>query len=189
MQKSSRVDLEAVERFVANKSARPVRRILSIALLAVATTLGPTIVLPLAFDDGWQGVKAYVRAEPWGSLWLPLCVAAALVIASTVTEFRRATRDTSRIAWRIERDWRWLTEGRWVTRTVLLGVLMGAFVGFPIGTLLAFEARPAEIREFHGRLSIVLAFFAMTLVWTVPAAFWIRFKAVREYRPLLRNGH
>jgi hypothetical protein len=189
MQKSSLVNLEAVEMFVANRSARPVRRILIIALLAVATTLGPTILLPVAFDEGWQGVKAYVRAEPWGSLWLPLCVAAALVIASTVTEFRRAARDTTRIARRIERDWRWLTERSWVMRTVLLGVFMGAFVGFPIGTLLAMDARPAEIPEVGGRLGIVLAFFAMTLVWTVPAAFWIRFKAVREYRPLLRNGH
>jgi hypothetical protein len=185
---SSLVDRKALERVVAKKVARPISRMLGSAAFALSMTLGPTVLSPLAFGEGWEGVAAYVRAEPWASLWLPLILAAVIVIASAVSQFGRAARDTSRIARRIERDWRLLTEGRWVTRTILLGVLMGCCVGFPIGTLLAFDARPGELLEAGGRFGIVLSFVAMTLVWTVPAAFWIRFMALREYRPLLRSG-
>ena len=186
---SSLVDREALEMVVAKRVARPISRMLSSAALVLTMTLGPTVVSPLACGEGWEGVVAYVRAEPWASLWLPLILAAVILVASAVGQFRRAARDTSRIARRIERDWRLLTEGRWVTRTILFGVLMGCCVGFPIGTLLAFDARPDEVLEPGGRFGIVLSFVAMTLVWTVPAAFWIRFMALREYRPLLRNGH
>lgn len=186
---SSLVDREALELVVAKRVARPISRMLSSAAFALTITLGPTVVAPLAYGEGWEGVGAYVRAEPWASLWLPLILAAIILVASAVGQFRRAARDTSRIARRIERDWRLLTEGRWVTRTILLGVLMGCCVGFPIGTLLAFDARPDELLKAGGRFGIVLSFIAMTLIWTVPAAFWIRFMALREYRPLLRSGH
>ena len=185
---SSLVDHDALERVVAKSAAHPMSRMLGGAVFVLALTLGPTVLSPLAFGEGWEGVAAYVRAEPWASLWLPLIVAAVLLAASAIAQFGRSARDVSRIARRIERDWKLLTEGRWVIRTVSLGIAMGSFVGFPIGALLAFEARPAELPEVGGRLGIVLSFVGMTLLWTVPAAFWIRFMAIRQYRPLLRNG-
>ena len=184
---SSVVDIAAIERLIDARPKGRGRQILGAVVSAFSISVAPTIVVPLVGGEGWQGVTSYARAHPWLSFGIPLMLCAFLAAASVVIQSRPAARDAVRIARRVERDWRSLTQGPWIARVLLTGIAMGCLVGIPIGTLLATDARPSELQEGGGRVGIVLTFLGMTLLWTLPAAFLIRFMMLRSYRPLLRT--
>jgi uncharacterized membrane protein len=177
-------DRDAIERLVT--APRAPRNRLTRAVVGFVTTIVATFVIPLMASGGWRGIAAYVRAEPWAAIGLPLGLAVILTIVTVASTYGTSATDVSRIATQIERDWLRLTDGWWIARVLVSGMLMALVIGIPVGTLIALSARPSELPELGGRVGIVGAFLLMTLLWTVPMAFVIRFLTLRSYRPLLR---
>lgn len=178
-------DREAIDRLVQRTVRERSRRILSGIFVAIAGSFS-VLFIPLIAGDGWQGLTAYIRAEPWAALGVPFALAVFLAAMVVHQTYSAATTDASRIARRIERDWLRLTDKRWMVRVTLWGVALALAIGVPIGILMAVTARPSELAELGGHFGIVARFTSMTLIWTVPGAFMIRYLSVRSYRPLLR---
>jgi hypothetical protein len=80
-----------------------------------------------------------------------------------------------------------LTGESWVMWTVLTGVAMGFGIGIPIGTLIAFADEADRIVP-GSRVMSVLGFTGITLMWTIPMAFIIRYQTVRERNRILAEA-
>ena len=79
-----------------------------------------------------------------------------------------------------------LTGESWPVWTVLTGIAMGIGIGLPIGLLIAFADEADRI--FPGsRVMSIIGFTGMTLMWTIPMAFIIRYQAVRERNRVLKE--
>lgn len=146
---SIEVDLEAVERFVGSQwysqptsASRVVVRFLGIA---AAAGLIPLIVNLL--NGNWAGTLGFVRAEPWSAVGIPLALSVLLTTFVVGASLHPSARDVTKVARRVERHCRYLTEGRWIARVVLWGIALGCVIGVPIGMLLANDLRPSEIAE------------------------------------------
>jgi hypothetical protein len=183
------VDFEAVERLVAAQwysqpmtASRVVVRFLGIAAVA---GLGPVLVGTIDGGLSWADTLGFVRAEPWSAVGVPLALGVLLATFIVGISLHPSSRDVTKVATRVERHCRYLTEGRWIARVVLWGIVLGCAVGVPIGTLLASDLRPSDIAEGYTPLRVVLIFVGMTFLWTVPASFLFRFLTLRSDRPLL----
>lgn len=67
----------------------------------------------------------------------------------------------------------------WIRRTLGMGGLMGLGVGVPVGLLIAFGFPPSELPSGSPLLALV-GFVGMTMGWTLPMAFLVRWLAVRQ---------
>jgi hypothetical protein len=185
---SIEVDIEAVERLVAAQwysqpmsASRVVMRFLGIAAVA---GLGP-LLIPLISGGNWGDMLEFARAEPWSAVGVPLGFGGLLATLVIGTALHPSSRDVAKVATRVERHCRYLTEGRWIARVVLWGIVLGCAVGVPIGMLLASDLRPSDIAQGYTPLRVVLIFVGMTFLWTVPASFLFRISILRSYRPML----
>ena len=179
------VDTEAVARLVARQNEHRPAKFLALfgvlVLLVGAVPLG----MMLLYEDA-ESVIAYLRAEPWTGVGVPVGFAAVFSILTFAKGSTRAARDVTQIAQTLERDWRHLTESGWVARVALWGLFGGCAIGIPIGILLATGTKPEEIPSMGGRPAIVLGFLGMTLLWTIPMAFLFRWQLIRSNRSLMR---
>jgi ABC-type phosphate/phosphonate transport system permease subunit len=178
--------MAAVERHVAKLSMRltPWRIALRFLLITAIAGLGPFVSSPLIGAGGSRDMD-WVRADLWSTLAVSLGFGAMLGGVVVFATLHPSFRDVSRVAKRVERDWRYLTEGRWAVRVAVWGVLVGCAVGVPIGILLANSMQPDELAETGGRLGAVIIFVGMTFLWAVPAAYVFRFMILRSLRPLV----
>jgi hypothetical protein len=172
-------DRDAIERLII--AQRVPHHRLKRAAVGFVTAIVGTFVIPLMASGRWRGIAPYVRADPLFAIGLPFGLAVILTILSVAPTYGAAATDVSQIAMRIERDVR-LTQGWWIARVVVRGVVMALVIGIPVGTLMAMNARPFELPELGGRAGIVGAFVFMTLLWTIPMAFVLRFLTLRSYR-------
>ena len=183
-------DTDAIERLVASQQTPRHRiKIVVAGVLFPATAIFvPVIGAPFAGEgDWWQETVMWWRAEPWSALGLPILFGIVMAIFLFVTTSGPGARDVSRIARRIERDWRYLTDKFWILRVALGGIVVGCLIGIPIGTLLALDARPSELEEVvGGRVGVAVMFLLMTWLWTLPSAFLFRFLMLRSYRRFVR---
>jgi hypothetical protein len=135
--------------------------------------------LPALLSGSWH------RAFSGAALRIQLL--ASLLFAATMTAlFLRNSRGSmearlERSAHRLQRDWVRMTQGRWVVRVVLLGIVMAACIGLTVGTLIAIRPPHGELVG-GSRVLTVLAFFGMTLAWCIPVAFALRWFYLRWAR-------
>jgi hypothetical protein len=133
-----------------------------------------------------------ILGESPRSIWtlgkfIGAAVFAAIVTTGSVFNARRMERmGEDAIVRKILEPSR-LTGESWVMWTVLTGVAMGFGIGIPIGLLIAF-ADEAD-RVFPGsRVMSIVGFTGMTLLWTIPMAFIIRYQTVRERNRVLAEA-
>lgn len=69
----------------------------------------------------------------------------------------------------------------WLRRVLRRGFWMGLGVGLPVGLLLAFTTAPAELPA-GGRIGTTLMYVGLTMLWTMPASFGIRWLSVRSLK-------
>jgi hypothetical protein len=174
-------DLDAARAYVnAGSRWRDLRQIAqSAAIFFVAVTVAPAVVtgdLSRAFDVSAPGY------------WTRFMLMASLGIMLGFWKVRLLSRqpisDVTFHEDRIATDWRRLTQGAWIARTVGTGVLMGLAIGVPVGALLAWRMPSDE----YSPLSLAATFVGVTMAWTIPAAFLMRGSYVRRYRPLIIEG-
>ena len=117
------------------------------------------------------------------AFWLTLASGPLLATVATGVawwgarkERRRSLDDTVR---RAEEELARYRGPGWVRRTLRTGALMGLGVGLPVGLLIAFTFPAAEQPAGVPALG-VLQFIAMTMCWTLPMAFLIRWLFLRQ---------
>ena len=136
---------------------------------------------------GWyvtSNLLNLVLLEAPRSLWTPgsfigAAVFAAIVTTGAVINARRMERMGEDAIVRKTLQPSRLTGESWVVWTLLTGIAMGVGIGVPIGLLISF-AGDADLIFPGNRVASVLGFTAMTLMWTIPMAFIIRYLTVRE---------
>ena len=180
------IDLQRLEAILAERNAKlrraPLRRYAWIFLRTVVffwllfTTVLPWLegqpVVPLTFT----GRNAAIR------LILALALGFyALAVHVDLTRKAMRSADASDEIRRIYRDHERMTGPHWVLWTLRTGVLMGLAVGIPIGLLLAIGLKPGDLPP-GGRVATVPLFTAVSLVWTIPFAFGIRWIVLRSHR-------
>ena len=149
------------------------------ALLFYALAVGPD-----ALESG--DVRTLI-SPPSRELWRVLAVVFAAVGLPLFISSFRYTRDVRRgsieVARNMERDWKRATQPGWEGRTVLRGIMLGLGIGVPVGLLMALGLPLSELPG-GSRLGMFFTFTLMTLTWTIPAAFVIRWRLLRDYRRL-----
>lgn len=91
--------------------------------------------------------------------------------------------DQSKVEQKLDKIWMDLVGPGWVWRTVKRAIVMTLAVGIPIGALIGFGSPRAELPNGSPWLMIA-GFTAMTALWTFPAAFLMRWTAVRLQRKM-----
>ena len=120
------------------------------------------------------------------NLVIPLLAGVALTISQAWFLYRGAAAEPEVIARRIEREWTRLTGTGWIPRTLLRGVGMGLGIGLSVGTFMVFG--PVEVPDLPEQpLVAILSFTGLTLLWTLPMAFLIRWMVLRSYGRLGRE--
>lgn len=119
------------------------------------------------------------------TLWLnlvgPFVFAGFMTIWSAWFTRRQVRGGPQEMARRIEQEVENLTGPGWIRRVLRVGLLMALAIGLPIGGLIAVFV-PAGAFPGGSRLLTVPAVFAMTLLWTVPMAFVLRWATLRLHR-------
>jgi len=164
--------------------SRHPRRLIATAFIrqGIVAVLVLFLVLPLVigqplFDGTLTGRMVLI---------LGTAVVAMASLAAFLT-YRR-TRDTLAIGLAehqrlLEADWkRWASAG-WVGRTIMMGGLITAGVGLPIGILVAVTLPVGEL-PFGSRVLMFFLFVVLTALWAFPTAFAIRWYALRDYKTL-----
>jgi hypothetical protein len=151
----------------------------SVQILAVLYLLG--VVLPALFDGD---ISAAFTPTTSGFLRkvVTTVVAATAVLAGTIWLERYQRRiPASVLALRAAADAQSFTERGWWRKAVRTGVMLGVGIGAPVGLLLALMLPVVELPS-SGRVGLVGLFLAGTIVWTVPAAFLMRWVWLRRLR-------
>jgi hypothetical protein len=182
-----RIDLPALQEYLmrrqppAGRALVPwlVRRIVAVfAALYLLVYAMPALLTGqpgLAFDLAGRAV--------WLKLALPFAVAVGATLWAVRAQHRQAGLGVKESAQQIEREWRRLTQGRWVLRMLLWGVGMAVFLGLTVGLLVAVPSREGDLLA-GSRVLTALAFFCLTLAWTIPVMFairWYRLRWVRRF--------
>jgi hypothetical protein len=138
-----------------------------------------TIVLPGGVRIASS--KSFMLGGAGLLLQIALLVAVATAFAMTRNKFQfgGTQRDAELIR---AREWSRMTGSGWVARYARYGALMGLAIGVPIGAALAFGMKPEELPG-NSRVLMELIFLTITMGWTVPACFGMRWLIVRQMRP------
>ena len=121
------------------------------------------------------------------NLVLPLGMGLLINLVGLRTQLRQARESPASLAREIEAEWAELVRPRWPLRTLATGLVMGLGIGLLVGPLLAFGLPPDE-RPAGGPAVIWLSFVGLTLLWTIPMAFLLRWGTLRFYRRLSRRA-
>jgi hypothetical protein len=133
------------------------------------------IVLPLILGDR----EIYHLSSPTLWIWLTATVlTTAGGIAHSDWLYRKTIRNVAHGMRAVQKDIDRLTGEGWVRRTLLMGVYMGLGVGVPIGILMALFL-PSDYGSALERWIGAAVFVALTLAWTIPMAFLIRWASIR----------
>lgn len=135
------------------------------------------IVVPSALVGG-LGVALHPET---GRAWADVVLAALLAAGLVQWERRRARRPPEEIAAEVERMWTQLTRPGWAVRCGLLGVAGGVVLGLLVGGLLV-STTPVEELPAGSRAVGLAGFVGVTLLWSVPMAFLIRWVSLRSHR-------
>jgi hypothetical protein len=135
------------------------------------------IVVPSALVGG-LGIALHPAT---GRAWADVVLAALLAAGLVRWERRRARRPPEEVAAEVERTWTQLTRPGWAVRCALLGAGAGVVLGLLVGGLLVSTA-PAEELPAGSRAAGLAGFVGVTLLWTVPMAFLIRWVSLRTHR-------
>jgi hypothetical protein len=139
------------------------------------------VVLPLVL--GHPGEIFDIRSA---ALWYRLATAvvlAAIGVAYGDYLHRSAQRDPHAAASRLISEVQEPRGMGWILRTIRVGILMGLGIGIPVGLLLSLL--PAD--SFSERAEAFALFVGLTLLWTQPAAFGIRWLSVYSARRYLKR--
>jgi len=150
--------------------------------LAASWVRGFVLCLVALFVAGLLGT-GLVSLSPWAGPTVALAAAFAVLVATVFTwmEWRMVPRSDAAFVRKVEKEWQQMTGRGWLRRVVAMAVLMGVGIGTPVGFLLAYSAPGAEPSGASMFLS-VLAFVGLTLLWTLPASFGIRWMSIRQFR-------
>jgi hypothetical protein len=81
---------------------------------------------------------------------------------------------------RLEESHRHHAGMEWVGHALLTGFGMALAIGIPVGALMAFTGDPADLMIPGQRWASVVAFTGITMSWTLPMAFIIRWFELRR---------
>ena len=117
---------------------------------------------------------------------------AAVIAWFSLRQFDDHALDTDRRARAIAQDLRALGGSGWMGRSLRTGVFLGAAIGIPVGLLLAASWDPLRF-PVSNRWMVVPSFVGVTMLWTIPFAFivrWVSLLALRRFvKPVPRHTH
>jgi hypothetical protein len=149
-----------------------------------------TAMYLVAFVAQW-GRLEQLDAFPTGKriLFFTFPAIAALMITwwlARQTFGHRATDVEARVR-EIGRNLQWLGGSGWPRRTIAMGLSLGLAIGIPIGTLMAVSWQPEDL-PLSSRWLTVPVFTGMTLLWTIPAAFVLRWLSLLGLRRFVKQA-
>jgi hypothetical protein len=140
-------------------------------------------IIPAALDGELGKAFTFSGRGLLRNLVIPILAAVAMTFTHAWFLFRGAAAEPEVIARRIEREWAKLTSAGWIGRTLLRGLWMGLVIGLSVGAFMAFG--PVEIPDLPQQPLVAIASFTgLTLLWTLPMAFLLRWVVKRHYMRL-----
>lgn len=106
-------------------------------------------------------------------LLFPAIAALFVALMGLRADVAEQSLDTDRKVRQISDNLRALGGAGWAWRSLRAGVFIGAAIGFPVGLLLMFDWRPEHF-PVSNRWMVVPSFVGITLMWTIPFAFVLR---------------
>jgi hypothetical protein len=140
------------------------------------------VVVPL-ISGRWD--NAFDPGRPF--LWYRIAMAVVLAgvnVAYFDVIARRAVRDPDAAVARVASDVVAQTAPGWVLRTIRLGLIMGLGIGVPVGLLIALVPPMSQVERFE----VFGMFVGLTLLWTQPAAFAIRWLSLNSAKRFLKRA-
>jgi hypothetical protein len=154
-----------------------VRRLVAALVLASVWMIAIPGIVRLGRDKSFMPTSGWL----WAQLAFVVALAAALY-ALDIQRLRTAIHDDPSKADAIRaREWQRMIAPGWISRYVGYGVVMGLAVGIPIGAMLAFGLKPEEL-PYNSRVVMELIFISITVGWTLPLSFAIRWFGNRAHQ-------
>lgn len=182
------VDRELVALQVAELDRHRQRPVLW-ALKAVGVAAAVVVGVPLLTILSRAGVSdflEFMRAEGFLKMGFGGGIAVFVVGGMAWGIWSKQARDVDARVRSIQRSWRRLTGPNWPGWTILLGLGMALGVGLPVGTLMALKTRPEDLMS-GGRPMVAAMFVFLTCLWTLPAAFFVRWPLIQHLRKVVRT--
>ncbi len=140
-------------------------------------------VIPAAMDGELGRAFTLSGRGLLRNLVIPLLMGVILSVSQAWFLLRGAAAEPEVIAQRIEREWSRLTGAGWIGRTLLQGVWLGLGIGLSVGTFVAFG--PVDVPDLPEQPLVAIgSFTGLTLLWTLPMAFLLRWMVRRQYARL-----
>lgn len=115
---------------------------------------------------------------------LPVVAALALAWWNGRRTFHPDNLDVERRIMRIGEDLKALGGPGWIRRSVIMGVLIGLAIGVPIGLLMTLTWRADQ---GAARWLAIPVFTVMTLIWSIPMAFLVRWMTLLGLKRMVRE--
>lgn len=106
-------------------------------------------------------------------LLFPALAALFVALMGLRADVAEQSIDADRKVRQISDNLRALAGAGWPWRSLRAGVFMGAAIGIPVGLLLMLDWRP-DLFPVSNRWMVVPSFVGITLMWTIPFAFILR---------------
>lgn len=120
------------------------------------------------------------------SFLMPLVGALALTWWTGRRNFNDDMLDVDRRIMRINEDLRSLGGPGWVRRSLMTGLVLGVAIGIPVGAAMMLAWRPEDLPGMSRALTIPV-FVVMTLLWSVPMAFLLRWMTLLALKRLVKE--
>lgn len=118
-------------------------------------------------------------------LLFPAIAALFVALMGLRADVAEQSLDTDRKVRQISDNLRALAGAGWAWRSLRAGVFMGAAIGIPVGLLLTLGWRP-DIFPVSNRWMVVPSFVGITLMWTIPFAFILRWLSLLGLRRFVK---
>ena len=164
----------------------PIRWLAPRFVTASALGIGASLILPVLSSGDPSGLFDPSQTMYWARLLGPV-VLAGVFTSLGYRRARRAVRNgPAYVIEKIKRDLAKITGPGWVRRTFRMGALMAVGVGVPVGLLVSLGLPLADMPNGSRPLGF-LGFMAMTALWTLPAAFGIRWLQLKAHQRFLAS--
>lgn len=157
--------------------------------LARQTLLNMTVFYVVVLALRWNELPTVETWPAWKiglTFFAPVIVAVGLAWWTGRRTFAPDNLDVERRIVRISEDLRSLGGPGWVRRSLMVGVFIGLAIGIPIGTLMVLAWRPTDLPAASRWLAIPV-FTLMTLLWSVPMSFLLRWMTLMALKRFVRE--
>lgn len=144
------------------------------------------VIAAAAQWSNFADLQAVPPSKRLGLLLFPALAALFVTIMSGRSRFSEQALDPDYKVREISESLRSLGGAGWAWRSLRTGVFLGASIGIPVGLLLALDWRPEHF-PVANRWMVLPSFVGVTLMWTIPFAFLLRWLSLLGLRRFVKT--